>query len=119
MKIIPLETEEAKTLKAWADYHPIAKHYLMHIANEGKRTWRAGKKLKAEGMKKGVADYLLAFPTGEYHGLFIELKRVKNSRVTLEQMDFLEKQRKVGYKSVVAYGAAQAIKEIENYLNKI
>lgn len=118
-RIIPLESQEAKTFKSWADYHPIAKHQLIHIANECKTSYQNGKHLKDMGKKKGVSDYFLAYPSNGKAGLWIELKRVCKSvsRITLEQAEWLARCERHGYATFVAYGAEQAIKAVEDYCN--
>lgn len=61
------------------------KHYrdlsdlLFHIPNGGFRNAREAARLKAQGVKAGVPDLMLARPNGlfsarTYHGLFIEMK---------------------------------------------
>ena len=123
-KLVPLESEEAKTLVEWSRYHTIAKDHLIHIANETKTSPQNGKHLRDMGKRKGVSDYFLAYPVrridgkGYYGGLWIELKRSckKSSKLTQEQAEWLSKCERVGYATKVAYGASEAIKSIEEYL---
>jgi len=124
---IPLESSEAKALKTWADYHPIAKNHLIHIPNGGSRNLVEAKNLKLQGVKAGVSDYFLSYPTcachcncGGAYGLWIELKRCdkKMSRLTYEQAEWLASQERVGYVAHVAYGWEDAAKKIEDYLIK-
>lgn len=114
-----LEAEEGKALKDWSDYHPICKDHLIHIANESKTSWQNGRSMKAQGKKKGVSDYFLAYPCGDKHGLWIELKRrVKSlSKLSIEQAEWLSKCEDVGYGACVAYGAEEAIHAIKKYLS--
>jgi len=61
-------------------------HYADHpelrlafaIPNGGKRDAITAGRLKAEGVKAGVPDLMLPIARGEYHGLFIEMKRPKS-----------------------------------------
>ncbi|HLX53230.1 MAG TPA: VRR-NUC domain-containing protein [Aquella sp.] len=117
-KIVPLESSEAKTFWAWSQYHPIARDHLLHITNEQKTSWATGKKLKAEGRRKGVSDYFLAYPYRGKGGIWIELKRQDKrvSRLTEEQASWLAQCIRVGYEAKVAYGADEAIKAVEDYL---
>lgn len=117
-KIIPLESQEAKTFWEWSQYHPIARDYLLHITNEQKTSWANGKRLKAEGRRKGVSDYFLAYPFGGKGGLWIELKRKDKriSRLTEEQAAWLAQCIRVGYEAKVAYGSDEAIKAVQEYL---
>lgn len=115
---VPLESAEAKTFWAWSQYHPIARDHLLHIANEKKTSWVNGKRLKAEGLRRGVSDYFLAYPHEGKGGLWIELKRQDKrvSRLTEDQAAWLAKCIRVGYDAKVAYGAEEAIKAVEQYL---
>ena len=73
---IPLEVQEQEEFASWCD----AKGLLwFHIPNERKATVRVMVELERNGLKKGVPDNFIAEPRGEYHGLFIELKREKKS----------------------------------------
>lgn len=74
-----------------------------------------GKMLKAEGVKSGVPDLFLAFPSNGYHGLFIEMK-IKPNKLTREQKSWLISLELNGYKSVVCYSADEAKNEILKYL---
>jgi len=122
MKVIklkcPTEATESKKLWKWAQYHDIAKHYLFAIPNGGSRNIKEAAHMKQQGVKSGVSDYMLAYPTDIYHGLWIELKRANRalSRLTEEQANWLALCERVGYATVVAYGADSAIRAIEEYL---
>lgn len=119
----PTEAQEAKKFWDWSQWHPIAKHYLSHIENESKTSWANGKQKKAEGKRKGISDYFLAYPIknkdGVYKGgLWIELKRASRSlsRLTQEQAEWMERMERIGYATKVSYGADEAIKAVEEYL---
>ena len=115
--IIALEYQEGINLMQWALYHPIAKNHLIHIPNEGKRSWKEGKKKKQEGIKSGVSDYFLAYPSNNKHGLWIELKRrSKQAKLTENQAIWLVRMEKSGYATKVAYGWEEAKKFILEYL---
>ena len=72
--------------------------------------------MKAEGQRQGVPDLTLPVPSGSYHGLFIELKRVKGGRVSPEQKDWLAFLSGQGYRAEVCKGAVEAIAVINEYL---
>ena len=62
----------------WMYYqHPELFPVLFAIPNGGRRDKTTGAKLKAEGVKSGVADLELAKPSRQYHALFIEMKTPK------------------------------------------
>lgn len=48
---------------------------LHHIPNGGTRDAVEAKHLKQQGVKSGVPDLCLPVPRGQYHGLYIEIKR--------------------------------------------
>lgn len=48
---------------------------LFHIANEGIRLGGQGRRIKREGIVRGVADLCLAMPRHGYGALYIEMKR--------------------------------------------
>lgn len=77
-------------------------------------------KAKKAGMKRGVPDVCLPVPSGEYHGAFIELKRVDGTacHVSPEQSAWIERLNGQGYYATVAYGWREAVVLIEAYLNK-
>ena len=89
---------------------------FFHIPNEGKRSPAAALRLLSEGMKRGVPDNFLPVPRGGYHGLWIELKRTKNSSTTKEQKQWVEDLNAQGYMAVVCKGWEAASKVIEEYL---
>ncbi len=129
----PLENAEAKMFKDWADYHPIVKLYLAPIPNGGSRNKLEALNMRRRGQTRaGVSDYFLAYPvdkqkwddklhglfTTHCNGLWIELKRRDKtiSKPTPEQREWLERMTDIGYATVVAYGADEAIKAVEEYL---
>jgi hypothetical protein len=72
-------------------------------------------RLKKSGVKAGVPDILLAYPSSAHHGLFIELKAGKN-RTTPAQNDWISRLQQAGYMCVVCYGWEEAKREILEYL---
>lgn len=71
------------------------------------------------GLRAGVPDLLLACPSGQFHGLFIELKcgRNKPSRAQLEWIRRLSIQ---GYKCVVIWDSVDDVMAaIDEYLGEI
>lgn len=115
----PTESVEQQCLMRWAEWargkYPELK-LLYHIPNEGKRSIATGGKLRAEGLRKGVPDICLPVPRGRYHGLYIELKRLKGGRTSPEQKQWLSDLQAVGHRAVVCNGWVAAKTEIENYL---
>ncbi len=132
-KIIPEmlagETEHSQqvALFAWAadnvDKYP-ALAYMFAIPNGGLRDIRTATNLKAEGVKSGVPDIFLPFPTWrnyELHGCFIEMKiekyrKHKNGGCSEEQIDFIEWTASAGYYCKVCYTWEEARDCLINYL---
>lgn len=112
------EDNEQATLFEWAAYYPQLK-WMFAIPNGGNRNAREAARLVKQGVKPGVNDILLPVPQEDYHGLFIEMKRtVKQgpSRVTPDQKEFQQAMTANGYKTVVCYGADEAIHAIRVYM---
>ncbi len=118
----PLEHDEQSALFAWADAmqdtHPELA-MLFAIPNGGARHPAVAAQLKAEGVKAGVPDIMLAVARGRWHGLFVELKRVDHSNhATSAQRAWIEMLRRYGYSAVVVYGAQAAQQAIMAYLGQ-
>jgi hypothetical protein len=118
MEYTATEKEEALTLMRWAMLHPICREYLIHIANERKCDARHGASLKLQGVRSGVSDYFLAYPTTRYSGLWIELKRRQGGTINPNQLTWMQKMKEVGYDAQVARGWEEAKDKIEEYLNE-
>ena len=115
----PTEEEEQIALFNWAQMQSVKfpeLRMMFHIPNEGKRSYHTGSRMKAAGMRKGVSDIFLSCARGGKHGLYIEMKRVKGSRVSDEQQDWLRDAAFEGYAAHVAYGWQDAARIITEYL---
>lgn len=113
------EHHEQVALIQWADYQrfngePIGDD-LFAIPNGGARHPAVAAKLKAEGVRAGMPDLMLAIPINPYAGLFIELK-ARGGRLTEKQRKRLERLQERGYKAVCCVGYDAAKAEIERYL---
>ena len=121
--MIPLERVEQDALVEWLSYHPVLKDYYFKTNNEGKRTSLQGCRLKKMGLRPGVSDLFIYYPTKTYHGLFLEIKRnrpyslsEKRSNSWLAQDRFLEIVQGIGYFGAFCYGWEEGVKVIEEYL---
>ena len=116
----PTEAQEQRDLFRWAAYqtgkYPELR-LMFHIPNEGKRSVVTGKQMRDEGMKRGVPDICLPVPRGGYHGMFIELKRTRNYRVSAEQEHWLADLSRQGYIATVCRGWEAAKEAILQYLH--
>ncbi len=115
-----LEHDEQVLLFHWAVLNeeriPELKN-MFSIPNGGQRHKAVAAKMKAEGLKSGVPDICLAFPSGGFFGLFIELKVGKN-KTTPSQNEWIMRLQQAGYMVVVCYGYEAAKREILDYLGE-
>jgi hypothetical protein len=116
-KVSPLEEEEHLAFMQWASLHPICKAHLIHIPNEGNRGAWGGRKMKMKGLKAGVSDFFLAYPTSSSSGLWIELKRTVLYRISPEQREWITLMKNAGYDADFAYGWEDAKNIVEQYLS--
>ena len=119
-KPIPTESQDQQALFRWAAYERAALPelgMLYHIPNEGRRPVVTGVNLRKAGLKKGVPDICLPVARGGYHGLYIELKRVKNGTpVTEDQRAWIDALNRCGYRAMVCRGFESAQEAIIEYL---
>lgn len=115
----PSEGAEQATLFNWARMcerkHPELR-LLFHIPNGGSRGKVEAARFKAEGVKAGVPDLFLPVARGDWHGLFIEMKRIKGGRVSEEQKKWLASLNEQGYLAQICRGWEEAAEMIADYL---
>lgn len=115
---VPTEHEEQVALFQWAERSGITELEMLHATPMGGyRPPHIGAMLKEEGARKGYPDISLDVPSpdGRWAGLRIELK-IKGNKPTPEQVEWLERLNRYGYKAVCCYGAQEAIDAILEYL---
>lgn len=88
---------------------------LFAVPNGGDRHKIVAAKMKAEGQKSGVPDYVLLFPANGFHGLAIELKSM-TGYASRDQKDWIERLRDNGYRAEVCRGADAAWATVKDYL---
>ena len=88
---------------------------LFAIPNGGKRSPKTAKRLKAEGVRRGVPDLMWPHYNGEHYGLWIEMKKEKGSYPTAEQKEWLAYLNSVGYLAVVCRGFDEAKQAMLDY----
>ncbi len=76
--------------------------------------WGALRKL--EGGAKGFPDIEVLLPVGKFHGLFIEMKRETQFKISSEQKDWGRLLTKYGYCFVFAFGLDEAIDLTKLYM---
>ena len=118
-RVTTSEAEEQMAVIKWAELmsnkHPSLK-WLYHTPNGGSRNIAEAANLKRMGVKAGVPDLCLPYPSGKYHGLYIEMKTDKG-RPTAAQREYLSWLNQAGYKAVMCHGAEEAIEQIWGYLD--
>lgn len=113
------EAQEQEALFRWAEYEKWRWPELTrmhHIPNGGSRNKAEAARLKAQGVKAGVPDIFLPAARGNWHGLYIELKRQDGGRVSAEQREWLAALEEGGYCARVCRGWEEARVLIERYL---
>ena len=118
---IPTEHQEQVALMQWAKlaeakYPELALLYA--IPNGGKRHIGVARKLRAEGVKSGVPDLCLPVARAGFHGLYIELKRQKNWKLSKVQKEWIETLEFQDNRVCICVGWEDARGVIEAYLNQ-
>lgn len=114
------EYQSCAALVEWWGYahrsFGLPENLLFHCPNQG-ASGGAGRgfHLKMMGVRKGMPDYLLLVPSGQYHGMAIEMKSAIG-RVSPEQKVMLDDLEKFGYFCVIARDSGTAREAIEQYL---
>lgn len=89
--------------------------FLFAIPNGGSRSAITGSILKAEGVRAGIPDLMLAVPNEICKGLFIELKTPKG-KPSADQITIMNLLENEGYQVRLCRSVDEAIKVIEEYL---
>lgn len=122
MKIsFPTEAQEQTALFQWAAMMQgrIPELALLHsVPNGGSRHPIEAVHLKQQGVKPGIPDIFLPCARGQYHGLYIEMKRRKGGRVSVEQKKMILALQAQGYKAEVCRGWEDARDTICEYLRE-
>ena len=120
---VPLEWREQVALVKWLSAHPILKDLYFKNDNEGKRDPRSAVHAQRMGLRRGVSDLFICYPSRGFHGLFLEMKRSKkyvpsemSTPTWIAQVKFIENVKSVGYAAEMCYGFQEARKIIESYL---
>lgn len=115
MKIVyPKEDAEQIRLAIWLTQQGIR---FTASANGAKRSLPYALKLKRMGLSPGFPDIEIPFPSGSYHGLYIELKREKGGRPSDSQKGWIDYLNEKGYFATFAYGFDEAKEIVLHYLS--
>lgn len=113
------EHQEQCSLITWTAYASVTYpelNMIFAIPNGGKRNKVVAGKLKTEGVKSGVPDLMLPVARGDFHGLFIEMKR-KDGTESANQKIWRERLLAENYQAIVCYSWLEAKEAIIFYLN--
>jgi len=107
-----LQLECSKWLKKFL-YESGEPQLYYHVPNERKATMAQMARLKAQGVLSGVSDVVLPLRSGEFSGIYCELKKAGGSP-SKEQKQFLNSVAKEGYLAIVVNDLA-TFKEVFTY----
>lgn len=113
----PCPTEDAEhsaVIRYLAHAYPKAR--WSHAANEGKRTKAQQGAIKRQGVSAGFFDLLILDWRGP-RALFLEMKRVRGSKISPAQESWLEWLQKAGYTATICRGFDEARVSIDNFFN--
>ncbi len=113
--LIPTEAQEQIKLVVWLQKQGIR---VSASANGGSRNLFEAMKFKRMGVSAGFPDIEIPFPCGGYHGLYIEMKRLKGSVTSDAQRDWLDYLNAKGYYAAIAHGFEQAKSIVLWYLDQ-
>lgn len=86
------------------------------VPNGGARAKVVAAKLKAEGVRAGVPDWMCPWPTDFFNGLAIEFKR-GNNKPTKAQDDYMALLADASWQVSLCFSTEEAIKTVERYFN--
>ena len=132
---VPKEYAEQSALIRWFDYQCLTRWPRLLVDIETSRGMerigclfaipngsqlkggpRQGRQMREEGLRPGVFDLCLPVPSGDHHGLFIEVKRLAGGAVSGNQKAWGAMFRSMGYRAEVVKGWEAGQSVIEEYL---
>ena len=116
INLIETEHHIQSTFFRWCDFQKHHAYRMIYaIPNGGHRHKAVALKLKREGVKAGVPDVCMAYPSNGYHGLYIEFKRPKG-KTTPSQDAWIVRLNDLRYKTEICHSFEEAIECTEKYL---
>ena len=114
---VPTEHQEQCDLVKWFGLaYPAYAPLLYAIPNGSNKSVVAAMKFKREGLRKGFPDLGLALARRGFHGLFIEMKRLKGSKTSPEQAAYVELLNDNDYSVSICRGYDEAVEKISWYM---
>lgn len=115
---IKSEHDEQCAFIRWCHNHPTEprlKLIYSHL-NGMRASIGAAVKEKKAGATAGIPDLFLPVPAGDYHGLYIELKKTKGGVVSDAQKMWIGLLSQQGYAVAVCKGKDEAVDIVQHYL---
>ena len=112
--------EQVSLIQWWAlqcKRFGVYEQLLFAIPNGGQRNIITAKRMKDEGVRSGIPDLFLAVPRGNFHGLFIEMKKPQGGVVSENQKACMEMLSNNNYCVAVCHGFIDAQEAIKGYLS--
>ena len=111
-KIYPSEHDEQVGFINWfrVKYPQVL---IFAIPNGEKRAITVAKRLKAEGVVRGIPDLFIP-----QFNLWVEMQRISGGRLSPEQKGMIQYLEGIGQKVIVAKGAADASRQILEFLEE-
>ena len=75
--------------------------------------------IKSTGTVEGESDLFFAVPANGFHGLFIELKADKNTKIQPGQLEYLDRMAELGYAAILCIGLEVAWESLTAYMESI
>jgi hypothetical protein len=100
---------------AWQSKRNPILQVIHHVENERKCSIAQGNRRKRKGVKAGIPDIVCPIPSGDFHGLYIEMK-TKKGKISPEQERMMRLLHGLGHCVRVAYSGKEAISILEAYL---
>lgn len=116
---LPTEEQDQTEIFDWViDLNNPKLNLLFAIPNGAYVHIRTAKRLRLTGLKSGVPDMFLPVPSGEHHGLFVELKRLRPKGVlSTNQKYWVRLLSAEGYRCEICYGSEEAKEIVLDYIN--
>lgn len=111
---VPTEREEQIKFVTWLRKEG---YKCTASANGGSRNLLEAINLKRMGVSAGFPDVEVPFPSGPYHGFYVEMKRQKGGKISPEQAEWLSYLREKGYYAEEAKGFEVAKAMFIHYLS--
>lgn len=115
----PSETAECRTFVEWTKlvtFHgePLYER-VVKIPNERGKAGAMTAILTSIGMRAGFPDYDILAPAGQWHGLYLEAKKIRGGIVSTDQTQWREKLIRYGYYCEICAGSLELIRATQNY----